>query len=199
MHLQPLSDPVQDKKGAAAGAKLVLRRPSEQTVQAGSHGSQRLNLFSAFCPFIRGLNCNLNFRLRLLLFWRTAHPMGVWDGEQLRDCHRPLFQEQAALVPGSCPAPSSAPPSYNRGPGFEYFLFRPPVLREGASYLGQPQVPCGDTNLLQREGEVWYYHEDGSFNVLLQRTEDQASRRQRRHQTFDRSSKWFQRTKLHFD
>lgn len=78
--------------------------------------------------------------------------MGVWDVEQLRDCHRPLFQEQAALVPGSCPAPSSAPPSYNRGPGFEYFLFRPPVLREGASYLGQPQVPCGDYQPLTERG-----------------------------------------------
>lgn len=49
--------------------------------------------------------------------------MGVWDGEQPRNFRRPLFQEQAALVPGSCPALSLAPPSYNRGTGVEYLLF----------------------------------------------------------------------------
>lgn len=152
MHLQPLSDPVQDKKGAAAGAKLVLRRPSEQAVQVGSHGSQRLNLLSAFCPFIHGLNCSLSFRLRLLLSWRTAHPMGVWDGEQPRNFRRPLFQKQAPFVPSSCPAPSLAPPTYNRGPGVEYLLFWSPVLREGASYLGQPQVLCGDYQPLTERG-----------------------------------------------
>lgn len=51
------------------------------------------------------------------------HPVGAWAGEQLRSFLRPLFQEQAALAPGSCPAPSLTAPSYNRGPGFEYLLF----------------------------------------------------------------------------